>query len=540
MSRCFSNNNITSIKSSKEYIENKRNDAFFCNYANTAHWKKNDISDENLKVVKKNIFTLNHYNKITKANNHSNYLNLSKGLFNRKLLIHKSQIEETNVWKKKQLLDKLTSRKLLTLMESENNDDYKKKCKENNDDYVQYGPQAAKQKLGNYGLNYLTISNKNVDASHFSTFTENLATNKNLMNKPLKKITPFCFNLHGNNYIKYPQSTSNNYGVGFEMFGDFKKTVAHPRKSIKQSELKLLGIGKGSNNSNWQFDKERAYFWGGSGTLSYPRWKYNDYLKIDGIADTSKWSLVMDVKFKSVEGADSVVGNITNNNPTLAAIATNITDAQTRIDELIGDDEKAAKQEAENLKADWTNVETSAKEKSTFLFRSQKTKALKSLDQGIRIRDGYIRFADLSYNKVDVNGTLKSVERIKKGHWYTFAFVFNNQDNNKQLSDRVNIWIRKETDKLNDQNWEKLVPEDNATLNEAKLTNILSIGGYIELFKENYTDKKNEILTNTPLIKSYWGRRWIESGYVKNVYFTTENFTLNNIKKIKEFEYNPI
>ena len=117
---------------------------------------------------------------------------------------------------------------------------------------------------------------------------------------------PFCFNLHGNNYIKYPEKTVKNFGVGFEMFGDFKETVSHPRKSIKNPKITLNGINKGLRNENWQFDNNRAYFWGGNRTVQNPKWNKNDSLDIVGIPETNKWTLVLDVKFGGIK--DEVVG----------------------------------------------------------------------------------------------------------------------------------------------------------------------------------------------------------------------------------------
>lgn len=90
------------------------------------------------------------------------------------------------------------------------------------------------------------------------------------------------------------------------MFGDFTETISHPRKSIKDPKITLKGINKGLLNTNWQFDNNRAYFWGGNRTIQNPKWNKNDSLDIVGIPETNKWTLILDVKFGGTK--DEVVG----------------------------------------------------------------------------------------------------------------------------------------------------------------------------------------------------------------------------------------
>ena len=529
MSRCFSNNNTIPIKSSKEHTENKRNNSFFCNYANTKHWTKTNISDENLQITKKNIFSLNHYNKITKANNHSNYLNLSKGLFNRKLAIHMNQIEEKNVWKKQKLLKKMTQRKMLTVKENIDNENYKNdNCKNNNDNYVYY---ATNNNI--YGMAYLNLPAKQNIYSNFSSFTEDAQTKTELMNKPLKKIIPFCFNLHGNNYIKYPEKTITNFGVGFEMFGDFKETVSHPRKS-KDPKITLKGINNGLRNENWQFDNNRAYFWGGNGSNENPKWNTNDSLNIVGIPDnTNKWTLVMDVKFGGTK--DEVVGEkiVDENNDNFGIGDKTKGKIKEKTDEKNGipdvEENKAARLKLDNEIADLKEQIKAMNENSVYLFRSYKVFASKDLDSGVRIRDGFIKFAGLIFNKDDKN---KAVNQIQKGYWYSFSFNF---DNTKPTNEKINIHIRKEG-----ENWIKLSVKGQTK--NGKLNQIIEINDKIELLKETYTNR----VLGDGMIKSqegadWWKKQyWIENGWVKNVYFTTNNLKLDDIIYFKKYECEPI
>tara|TARA_B100000902_G_scaffold394599_1_gene451258 strand:- start:542 stop:2131 length:1590 start_codon:yes stop_codon:yes gene_type:complete len=529
MSRCFSNNNTIPIKSSKEHTENKRNNSFFCNYANTKHWTKTNISDENLQITKKNIFSLNHYNKITKANNHSNYLNLSKGLFNRKLAIHMNQIDEKDVWKKQKLLKKITQRKMLTVKENIDNENYKNdNCKNNNDNYVYY---ATNNNI--YGMAYLDLPAKQNIYSNFSSFTEDAETKTELMNKPLKKIIPFCFNLHGNNYIKYPKKTITNFGVGFEMFGDFKETVSHPRKS-KDPKITLKGINKGLRNQNWQFDNNRAYFWGGNGMVgSKTKWNKNDSLDIMGIPETNKWTLVMDVKFGGTK--DEVVGkkieDTDGDNFGIGGVdkgkIKEKNDAKIALGEA--DEEKAARLKLDNEIADLKEQIEAMKENSVYLFRSYKVFASKDLDSGVRIRDGFIKLAGLIFNKDDGN---KTVDQIQKGYWYSFSFSFD--DTKDKANDKINIHIRKEG-----ENWIKL---STGQTGMGKLNQIIEIKDKIELFKETYTDHvKGDGMVKSLEGANWWKKQyWVENGWVKNVYFTTKKLELDDIKYFKKYECEPI
>ncbi len=533
MSRCFSNNNTISIKSSKEYTENKRNNAFFCNYANINHWTKQNISDENLKFTKKNIFLLNPYNQIMKANNHTNYLNLSKGLFNRKISIQRNQIKETDPWKKKKLLDILINRNLLTLKELSGNDvqEQKDNCKNDVNNDVPYGTQN-----NTYGMDYLDIKKKNIIFSNYSTNTTNLGVKNELMAKPLKKIIPYCFNLHGNNNLRKPLDTINNFGAGFEMFGDFKETVAHPLKSKKNPKFILSAVGiNAKKKSCWEFN-HKAFFWGGSGSLDTPKWKKGiDSLDITGIPETDKWSLILDIKFDGTlddsvgkEFTDAEIKIITDE------ITAQTTEKEQKIKELGPDD--AGVQFIDDLITDLKNKKIAMENKSIYLFRSDKN-AGNDLDTGVRIRKGYITFAGLTFDKKLEQKTKKPLTtKFKKGYWYTIVFIFDNTESD--IDKKIKIF-RKATSTLNDDNWERL-----STINTSndKLSKIISIKDKIEFFKETYTSRTKtggEVKTDT--VATWWQQQnWISSGWVKNIYFTNNIFTIDQIKKFKKYEYNPI
>ena len=94
MAHCFKNENI---KTAKDYIDSKRYDNYFCNYCNKEIW-----DDTNSKSVfqntnpsykfnqKKNIANISEKNKILKANNHSNFLYLKKGIHRNLVKLNKN------------------------------------------------------------------------------------------------------------------------------------------------------------------------------------------------------------------------------------------------------------------------------------------------------------------------------------------------------------------------------------------------------------------------------------------------------------------
>ncbi len=418
---------------------------------------------------------------------------------------------------------------MLTVKENIDNENYKNdNCKNNNDNYVYY---ATNNNI--YGMAYLDLPAKQNIYSNFSSFTEDAETETELMNKPLKKIIPFCFNLHGNNYIKYPKKTITNFGVGFEMFGDFKETVSHPRKS-KDPKITLKGINKGLRNQNWQFDNNRAYFWGGNGMVgSKTKWNKNDSLDIMGIPETNKWTLVMDVKFGGTK--DEVVGkkieDTDGDNFGIGGVdkgkIKEKNDAKIALGEA--DEEKAARLKLDNEIADLKEQIEAMKENSVYLFRSYKVFASKDLDSGVRIRDGFIKLAGLIFNKDDGN---KTVDQIQKGYWYSFSFSFD--DTKDKANDKINIHIRKEG-----ENWIKL---STGQTGMKKLNQIIEIKDKIELFKETYTDHvKGDGMVKSLEGANWWKKQyWVENGWVKNVYFTTKKLELDDIKYFKKYECEPI
>ena len=102
------------------------------------------------------------------------------------------------------------------------------------------------------------------------------------------------------------------------------------------------------------------------------------------------------------------------------------------------------------------------------MFRSYKVFASKDLDSGVRIRDGFIKFAGLIFNKDDKN---KTVDQIQKGYWYSFSFSFD--DTKDKANDKINIHIRKEG-----ENWIKL---STGQTGMKKLNQIIEIKDKIEL-----------------------------------------------------------
>ena len=88
MPRCFKNNDFEPIKSSKEYTQKKIEDNFFCNYTSKNWSKDGTITGGAEKIDNYGYFHVDGNNKIIKAKNHKHRLLLTKGIYNRKLVMN--------------------------------------------------------------------------------------------------------------------------------------------------------------------------------------------------------------------------------------------------------------------------------------------------------------------------------------------------------------------------------------------------------------------------------------------------------------------
>ena len=331
-----------------------------------------------------NLFLVNESNKIIKAKNHTHYLNLSKGMFNRKLLLHTNTIKNKNFWKKTKTLDTMQKRNMLTVIDiSKNIEEFNKSKILNEDDYHYY--------TGNQ-INDMIYLKVNQDSQTFSSFS--VITNDNLtvndMGKSKKKIIPMCFNLHNSYTLPKLELTDVLFGAGFELFGNYNKTDIDPKKS-KLPNLFLNPVGNAILDEVWD-TKEKAYRWGWyTNGDTKTEWGNTDYLNISGIGltKTKTWSLIMDIKFDGPLNDILFLFRSIDETSTIAL--------QQAIDS--------------NTVGQLYN----------------------GIDQGIAIINGQISFAGITYTKV-----------FGADKWYTLAFSLSYEEGVSGADPNVNIFVRDE------------------------------------------------------------------------------------------------
>ena len=484
MNRCFTNNNIIPIKSSKEHIEDKRNNAMFCNYAKKDHWTPTEISDKNLEKKHSNLFLINGSNKIIKAKNHTHFLNLSKGLFNRKLLLHSNTLKNKDFWERTKTLDRIKERNMLTVLDiSQNIEEFNKNEVLNEEDFHYYNGNQIND------LGYLEL---NESRQSFSSFAIDSLSNLTVddMGTHKEKIIPFCFNLHNSYTLPPLENTDPLFGAGFELFGNFNKTDVDPRKS-KLIDIYLNPVGKAvPSNINGVWDKEaKAYKWGvGWGGVSGSD---NDSLNISGIGlvKTKKWSLIMDIKVEGDVGTKF--------------LPVPITDA--------ADEEKIIREDDNILFLFRSVDETSTDALSLSKDAGSTGTTYNKIDQGVALVNGTISFAGITFDHDFV-----------KGKWYTLAFSFKFEDDQKPPD--INIYKKEIGVDLDD--FVKLTK--TGAINTGELKKIIWIGDKIELFRQTYSKNADTVVNNS------------DDGWIKNIYFTKNEIDIENIKNFKSKEYNPI
>lgn len=317
MSRCFSNDNIEPIKNSKEYTEMKRNDALFCNYTNN-YWTKNGIFIPRDKKYEKRIdnygkFQVNNKNKIEKANNHENYLRLSKGMFQRTVMMSKYALEREK-WSKRKELNKLKQQNLFPLkkIDAEN---LKYDLSNNRSDYMYFSGSV----FDGDDLSYLNTKNALLNKSIFSVKTSDITVD-DMLGKKIN-YTPTCFSLHNTKYnLEVKQETLREFFTGYLLCGNFDKTTEDPFKSGEKYTLTSSNKNV-SDEMNWSF-VENSYNWG----FTTAKWTSNEYLSLNvGNLQPVGWILSFDFKFSffQKQGEALTVGRKNNDNPNIILVKTN-------------------------------------------------------------------------------------------------------------------------------------------------------------------------------------------------------------------------
>jgi hypothetical protein len=391
MSRCFSNDNIEPIKNSKEYIEAKRNDSLFCNYANN-FWRKTGINIPHGKQYEEKVdsygkFQVNNKNKIEKANNHENYLRLSKGIFQRTVMMSKYALNREK-WAKRKELNKLKKENLFPL-KSINSEEIKYDVSHNSSDFMYFSGSV----FDGTRLNYLQKSNTLLDKSIFSVKTSDITIDDTLGKKV--NYVPYCFNLHNTKYnLETTINTSADFLAGYLLCGNFNQTTKDPFKSkngytLSQSNEKV------SDDINWSF-VENSYNWGTTTDM----WTKDEYLTLSTPAtNLTSWTLMFSIKFSYFQTiGESINAGRTNlqKNIILVKFGNNSTDLN------------------------W---------------------------QGIQIFEDKLKILGITFDTYD-DGSDFSLQR---GLWYNIAFTAKNDDfgiyiNNRKLKNSVvrdNDWISK-------------------------------------------------------------------------------------------------
>ena len=317
MSRCFSNDNIEPIKNSKEYISMKRNDALFCNYANN-YWRKKGIIIPSDKKYEKRIdnygkFQVNNKNKIEKANNHENYLRLSKGMFQRTVMMSKYALEREK-WSKRKQINKLQRQNLFPLKKIDV-ENLKYDLSNNRSDHMYFSGSV----FDGDDLSYLNTRNDLLDKSTFSVKTSDI-TMDDLLGKKIN-YTPSCFSLHNTKYnLDVKEETIKEFLTGYLLCGNFDKTTEGPFKSKKDYTLTSSNINV-SDEMNWSF-VENSYNWG----FTTAKWTSNEYLSLNvGNLQPGPWILSFDFKFSFFQnkGEALTVGRKNNINPNIILVKIN-------------------------------------------------------------------------------------------------------------------------------------------------------------------------------------------------------------------------